>query len=47
VAWIALMRRVAFYYTRFAMAAGSLALQEGHQHPDYEHVVEGFDPQSC
>jgi hypothetical protein len=46
VAWIALMRRVAFYCTRFAMDAGPLVLQEAHQHPDYEHLAEQFDAQT-
>jgi hypothetical protein len=46
VAWIALMRRVAFYYTRFAMDAGPLVLQEAHQHPDYEQLAEQFDAQT-
>jgi hypothetical protein len=46
VAWIALMRRVAFYCTRFAMDARPLVLQEAHQHPDYEHLAEQFDAQT-
>jgi hypothetical protein len=38
-AWIALMRRLAFFYSRFAIDAGALALEQGHQHPDYEHLT--------
>jgi hypothetical protein len=41
-AWIALMRRVVFYYTRLAIDAEPLALQEGAQHPDYAHLAEAF-----
>jgi hypothetical protein len=40
------MRRVAFYYTRLAMDAGPLVLQEAHQHPDYEHLAEQLDAQT-
>lgn len=34
-AWIALMRRLVVFYTRTCPEAGILALEQGHQHPDY------------
>jgi hypothetical protein len=33
------MRRLAFYHTRFAIDDRQLALEQGHQHPDYENVT--------
>lgn len=41
-AWVALMRRLAFFYTRAPLDDVQLALQEAHNHPDYEQAaVEG------
>jgi len=37
-AWMALMRRLVYFYTRMSIPLGELALQEAHQHPDYEHL---------
>jgi hypothetical protein len=34
-AWIALMRRLAFFYTRTLIDDRALALEQAHQHPDY------------
>jgi hypothetical protein len=41
-AWIALMRRLTYFYTRMSIALQQLVLQEAHQHPDYEHRAEEF-----
>ncbi len=37
-AWIAVMRRLAFFYSRFTIDDRLLALEQAHQHPDYEHL---------
>ncbi len=37
-AWIALMRRLAFFYSRSTIDESQLALEQGYQHPDYEHL---------
>lgn len=41
-AWMALMRRLVHFYTRYSMPLEALALQEAHQHPDYEHLADEF-----
>lgn len=43
-AWIALMRRVAFFYTRTLLDDRQLALEQAHQYPDYaeSHLSKGF-----
>ena len=38
-AWLALMRRIAHYYTRTTLDDRLLALERAHQHPDYEHLA--------
>lgn len=38
-AWLALMRRIAHYYTRTTLDDRLLALEQAHQHPDYEHLA--------
>lgn len=38
-AWLALMRRIAHYYTRSTLDDRVLALEQAHQHPDYEHLA--------
>ena len=39
--WLALMRRIAYFYTRTAIDDRLLALEQAHQHPDYEHLSGG------
>lgn len=39
-AWMAVMRRLVHFYTRTAIPLQHLALQEAHQHPDYEHLTD-------
>jgi hypothetical protein len=41
-AWMALMRRLVQFYTRYSMPLHALALQEAHQHPDYEQLADEF-----
>lgn len=41
-AWMALMRRLVHFYTRYSMPLQALALQEAHQHPDYEGLADEF-----
>ncbi|MCP9491008.1 MAG: hypothetical protein MSC31_14215 [Solirubrobacteraceae bacterium MAG38_C4-C5] len=41
-AWMALMRRLVYFYTRMSIPLQQLALQEAHQHPDYEHLADEF-----
>ncbi|HEY8775453.1 MAG TPA: hypothetical protein VIM33_03110 [Gaiellaceae bacterium] len=38
-AWIALMRRLAFFYTRLSVDDRLLVLEQGHQHPDYAELA--------
>ena len=41
-AWMALMRRLVHFYTRYSLPLDALALQEAHQHPDYERLADEF-----
>jgi hypothetical protein len=40
--WMALMRRLVYFYTRYSMPLEALVLQEAHQHPDYEELADQF-----
>lgn len=41
-AWMALMRRLVYFYTRHSLPLEPLALQEAHQHPDYQSLGDEF-----
>jgi hypothetical protein len=41
-AWMAVTRRLVHFYTRTALPLQQPALQEAHQHPDYEHLADEF-----
>jgi hypothetical protein len=41
-AWMALMRRLVYFYTRMSIPVQQLALQEAHQHPDYASLADEF-----
>lgn len=41
-AWMAVMRRLVYFFTRMAISLEELTLQQAYQHPDYEHLADEF-----